>query len=223
MSPSQFIAKAKKSGFDVLEINFGLPSSLEAEAVSGRGEKCGHRSRRAAFRGRVRRLLPLRAAVGGPGSEARCFRLDGHRPCGDRFHRSRRICLGGRPRPTRAKPITCRRRGPHAPSPRALPLRELLLAERPFGALPNRCAESHPLNRHPISRSESSLTALPSPFFFPCDLNSREQITGDSNPESFKSKRKSEGVSKRAFGAGNLIWHTGAALCRKGRVGIPGK
>jgi hypothetical protein len=38
------------------------------------------------------------------GSEARCFRLDGHRPCGDRFHRSRRIWLGGRPRPTRAPP-----------------------------------------------------------------------------------------------------------------------
>jgi Ohr subfamily peroxiredoxin len=46
----------------------------------------------------------------------------------------------------------------------------------------NRCAKSHPLNRHPISRSESSLTALPSHFFFPSDLNSREQITGDSNP-----------------------------------------
>lgn len=28
---------------------------------------------------------------------------------------------------------------------------------------------------------------------------------------------------ERAFGARDLIWHTGAALCRKGRVGIPGK
>src|SRR5881296_3235638 len=69
-------------------------------------------------------VLPLRAAVGGPGSETRCFRLDGHRPGGDRSHRSRRIWLGGEPRPTRAEPGACRRRGPHAPSPRALSLLE---------------------------------------------------------------------------------------------------
>ena len=30
-------------------------------------------------------------------------------PCGDRSHRSRRIWLGGSPRPTRAEPVTCRR------------------------------------------------------------------------------------------------------------------
>ncbi len=59
-----------------------------------------------------------------PGSEARCFRLDSHCACGERSHRSRRIWLGGRPRLTRTEPVTCRRREPHAPSPRALPLLE---------------------------------------------------------------------------------------------------
>src|ERR1700704_100262 len=41
-----------------------------------------------------------RAAVLGSRSEARCCRLDGHRPCGDWSHRSRRFWLGGRARLT---------------------------------------------------------------------------------------------------------------------------
>ena len=51
------------------------------------------------------------------GDQAIFSRLDGHRR-GGWSHRSRRIWLGGRPRPTRAEPVTCRRRGPHAPSGR---------------------------------------------------------------------------------------------------------
>src|SRR2546427_334683 len=98
------------------------PPTCEPVDEGGRaGQREPHQPGAAVCR-RVRRLLPVRAVVGSPGPEARCLRLGNHRPGGDRSDRSRRLWPDGRPRLARASPVACRRREPHAPSPRALPV-----------------------------------------------------------------------------------------------------